>query len=168
MKEIWKKIEGYPDYKISNFGRVISNKHKEERLLKPGPDNNKYLTVNLCKNGKPKNHRIHRLVALAFIPNPQNKPCVNHIDETRQNNHIDNLEWCTYLENNIHGTCIQRTVLTQSIPVNQLSIDGQLIMRWPSIREASRNGFHGGHICDCAKGRIKTHKGFKWEYATTV
>ena len=103
LKEVWKDIEGYEDrYQVSNLGRmkrVITG-----RILKSGKNRGGYLYVNLCKNGKYKTHKIHRQVAQAFIPNPENKPEINHIDEDKSNNVISNLEWSTRKENVNHGT----------------------------------------------------------------
>lgn len=102
MQEIWKDIVGYEGlYQVSNMGRVRSL--KRNIILKPTSDMNGkgYYFVNL-KRGNPK--KIHRLVAKAFIPNPDNKPEVNHIDGNTKNNKIDNLEWCTHQENCVHYT----------------------------------------------------------------
>ena len=108
--EIWKDIEGYKGlYQISNYGNVKSlnyNKTGKERILKP--KKNIYLQIMLHQNAKVKYFYIHRLVATAFILNPKNYPCVNHKDENKQNNHVDNLEWCTYQYNNTYGTKPER------------------------------------------------------------
>lgn len=96
--EIWKDVPGYIGlYKVSNHGRVKSV--KKQLVLKICGSGNRYKTVALC-NGMRKTFRLHRLVAAAFIPNPDNKPCVDHIDGDQTNNHADNLRWVTYLENN--------------------------------------------------------------------
>lgn len=97
-EEIFKDIEGYEDlYQISNKGNVYSKKSK--RIKKPGIDKDTYLYVNLYKEGKAKYFRIHRLVALHFIENPENKPQVDHMDNNKQNNCIENLRWCDQREN---------------------------------------------------------------------
>jgi len=100
VKEHWKEIENYEDYLISDHGRVFSCKRK--KFLKPQKNRGGYLFVNLYKNGVHK-HYLHRLVALAFIENPENKRTVNHIDGCKTNNHISNLEWNTYSENVQHS-----------------------------------------------------------------
>jgi len=110
MKEQWKDIKDYEGhYKISNLGRVKNVKRNNNRYnkllkLKKGTDKYKYYHISLFKNGLCKEVSIHRLVAQAFIPNPDNKPEVNHIDGNKVNNKIDNLEWCTHKENFKHAS----------------------------------------------------------------
>ena len=100
--EKFKQIKGYENYLISNEGRVFN--YKYNRFLKPSNNSTGgYFYVTLCKNGVSKHHKIHRLVANAFIPNPENKPTVNHIDGIKTNNLVENLEWCTHSENSQHS-----------------------------------------------------------------
>jgi hypothetical protein len=93
----WKTIENYPKYQISDCGLLMNSRGN---ILKPGKNCDGYLHVDLYKNGKRKTCKIHRLVAQAFIPNPENKPQVDHIDRDPSNNHVDNLRWATSSENN--------------------------------------------------------------------
>ena len=115
--EIWKDIEGYEGlYQISNKGRVKSlgnNKNRKEKILSCKPNNKGYLRVNLYKNGKKKHFSVHRLVAIAFIPNPNNLLEVNHKDENKENNHVKNLEWCTSEYNNNYGTHNERSSISR-------------------------------------------------------
>lgn len=96
-----KRIKGFEDYLINVFGDIYSM--KSNIWLKQCNDKYSYLYINLCKKGKYKKFKVHRLVAETFIPNPDNKPQVNHKDGNKQNNHIDNLEWVTCSENHIHA-----------------------------------------------------------------
>ena len=120
MQEIWKDIEGYEGfYQVSNKGRVKSLKRKicsnsnhkyntlSEKLLKLS-GGGKYIQVILCKDGKTSAKLVHRLVAQAFIPNPNNYPVINHKDENKKNNDVRNLEWCTYKYNNEYNGRIDK------------------------------------------------------------
>ena len=117
--EEWRDIKGYEGkYQISNLGRVKSlNYHREnrEKILSNTPSKDGYLQVNLYKEGKRKPYSIHRLVALHFIPNPNNYEEVNHKDENKQNNTVNNLEWCTHKHNINYGTAKERMIKTQKI-----------------------------------------------------
>jgi len=103
MKEVWKKIEGYDLYEVSNFGNIKSLNFNKESILKLNLTDKGYLHVSLFKNRIKKTTSVHRIVAISFIPNPENKPCVNHIDGNKQNNKITNLEWVTVKENIHHS-----------------------------------------------------------------
>lgn len=107
IMEIWKDIKGYEGYyKVSNFGnvkRLVGIKVRKERILKPKISQTGYYCIVLCVNSKKRMYKNHRLVAQAFILNPENKPCVNHRDGKKLNNHVGNLEWATYKEDRIHA-----------------------------------------------------------------
>lgn len=141
-KEIWKQVVGYEGlYMVSNWGRVWSIRNKRFRKLKKG--DNGYYYVGLCKNGKTDWIKISILVAKHFIPNPDNLPQVNHIDEDKSNNCVDNLEWCTAKQNANHGTRNRRisekmTNGKLSKAVEQYTVDKILFAEYPSTREAER------------------------------
>jgi hypothetical protein len=103
MKEVWKDIKNYSGYRVSNLGRVKSFGFRKVIIRKLGVDKNGYLVVCLYKNKGKKMVKVHRLVAQAFISNPENKPEVNHKDGNKQNNCVDNLEWATASENQMHS-----------------------------------------------------------------
>ena len=112
MDEVWKDIEGYEGlYQVSNLGNVRSLKYaggNKVKLLKQYTDKKGYKRIGLYKNGKYKLYMVHRLVTIAFIPNPNNLPIINHKDEDKTNNNVNNLEWCTYEYNNTYGTARKR------------------------------------------------------------
>ena len=189
--EIWRtpiyKGEIYDNYQVSNLGRLINLNYRrtgKAKLMEPYEKGRKYLQVSLYKNGKEDWIYVHQLVAETFLPNPENKPCINHKiegDEGKKINMVffnedgsinkekSTIEWTTYEENNNYGTRNQRifektTNGKLSKPVLQLSLTGELIREYPSIKEAERNGFNHCNICQCCNGKQKTHKGFRWEY----
>ena len=127
MKEVWKDIKDFSNYEISNLGRIKSkekydsiNRLKPEIILKTRITTNGYEGVSLTKEGKRYNKEIHRLVAETFIPNPENYPVVNHKDEDKLNNKVDNLEWCTISYNNSYGTRLKRVSESQKGEKNHM------------------------------------------------
>lgn len=183
MKEIWKDIPNYEGlYEVSNFGRVKSKDRtllharcgtqtRKGKLLSAAKSTSGYLRVTLCKNNKTKTFSVHRLVAITFIPNPNNFPQVNHLDEDKTNNCVSNLEWCTQAYNNKYGTreirssMSNRNKKSSSKPVVQYSKHGKFINEWPSIREAGRQvGGKSTNISACCKRRMKTAYGYVWRY----
>ena len=125
--------------------------------------------VNLCKEGKRKTFRVNRLVAQAFMPNPNNLPEVNHKDENKLNNKVENLEWCTSEYNNNYGTRskkISKAMINGKLskPVYQYDENYNLVHEYPSTAECGRNGFNQGNVTACCRGKRKTHKGFYWSY----
>lgn len=176
MKEIWKKINNFDNYLVSNYGnikslsRVIKSPRGKtriipERILKPGKLQHGYLSVVLSNNIKSYTMRVHRLVAMAFIPNPNNLPIINHKDENPSNNHVDNLEWCTVKYNTNYGTGISRRCQSKSKPIIQLSINNIPIKNWVSAKEAANKlGLHPGNISRCCNGIRKQAYGFIWKY----
>jgi hypothetical protein len=173
MEEVWKDIEGYDDYQVSNHGRVKSLKYGKERIMTPHTINGGYLNVCLSKNSKINWYLIHRLVAEAFISNPYNLPYINHKDECKTNNHVDNLEWCTRQYNNTYGTGIQRMTeklkgrnnTKKSKTIYQYTLDGKFIKEFPSTMEVERQlGYSNGNISQCCLGKRKTAYGYVWKY----
>lgn len=109
-KRIWRDIEGFEGlYQVSNTGQIRSLRFGKTKILKVMADNRGYKSLSLYKNGKGKTYRVHRLVAQAFIPNPNNLPEVNHKDENKANNHVSNLEWISHKDNVNYGTRNKRT-----------------------------------------------------------
>ena len=170
--EIWKDIEGYEGlYQVNNLGRVKRYyKNSKEKILKPFSNRDGYLNVKLYKEGKSKQSKVHRLVAQAFILNPEDKPEVNHKDEDKTNNKVENLEWMTRRENINYGTHNEKVAKSlqnhkqTSKPIYGINVKTNEEIEFPSTMEAQRNGFDHSHIVDCLKGRRKSHKGYKWFY----
>ena len=169
--EVWRDIEGYEGmYQVSDKGRVRSMKFGKVKILKPSKDGGGYIFVYLCKNGKKKMCKIHRLVAQAFIHNTNSLPQINHKDEDKTNNKVENLEWCSAKYNNNFGTRIQRVAekMTNgklSKPVLQYTKDGKLVREWKSLMDVQRNlGYDHTNISACCLGRYKWIYGFVWKY----
>ena len=168
--EIWKNIEGYENYQISNYGRVKSLWYNREKILKSEIIRGGYLRVCLCQDGKKTMKLVHRLVAEAFLENPQNLPEVNHKDECKTNNQVSNLEWCDRKYNNNYGKKKQKigeyTRKRCSKRVDQIdAVSGEVVRQWESTNEAGRNGYSQSHVSACARGLQKTYKGYIWKYA---
>lgn len=174
--EIWKDIKGYEGlYQVSNLGNVRSVKRNcnqryglrevKERILKTGKTKKGYLIVVLSKEQTTKSHAVHTLVANAFIPNVNNYPQINHIDENKENNNVNNLEWCTNKYNCNYGTRTIRQKQKVSKPVLQYDLKGNFIKKWGSISEAAKNL----KMCitcisyNC-NGKRKTAGGYIWKY----
>ena len=168
-KEEWRDVVGYEGlYMVSNIGNVKSLKRTakskngsirtvSEKLRKIDKNKSGYLMVILNKEGKRKGMKIHRLVADAFIKNPYNLPQVNHRNEIKSDNRVENLEWCTQDYNNKYGTRTERT----SKKVKCLET-GKI---YPSLSEVQRQfGFSAGHICECCNGKRNICGGFHWQY----
>ena len=167
MKEIWKDIPNYEGYQISNLGRVKSLKRPyglKGRILKPKITRGYYI-VGLFKNSIGKWHYIHRLVWIAFNgPIPENMQ-VNHINEIKTDNRLENLNLMTPKENTNWGTRNERVSKKLSKVVLQFTLDDIFVKEYPSTKQVERElGFDCGHICDCCNGRLKTAYGYKWKY----
>ena len=194
-EEIWKPIkefEGY--YEVSNMGRVRSLNYKrtgKEKILKNIEDYKGYLEVGLTKNGKRKQFKVHRLVAEAFIPNPENKPCIDHINTIRNDNRIENLRWATHEENSnnpltkkkmsenhreqigennhMYGRIGENN--PKSKPIVQINPNtNEVLNTYSGISEASRQtGFKHSNISACCNNKFNRpgnniYKGYKWMF----
>lgn len=183
MNEIWKCITGYESmYQISNFGRVKSIERTcktkggglrpiSEKILNLPYDKDGYRTAYLSKDSNTITHKVHRLVAIAFIENKHNKPQVNHIDGNKSNNHVDNLEWVTNQENQLHAHDIglfDHSNKTRRKSVQQLTLAGDLVKKWNSATECGRNGYSRECVRDCCLSKQKTYCGYRWVYECTI
>lgn len=182
MEEIWKNVVGYEKYyQVSNFGNIKSLDRqvrvwhgyitKKGKILSPSIGSCGYYVIGLNANNKPKTCLVHRLVAQAFIPNPQNLECVNHKDENKLNNNVNNLEWCTKKYNINYGTCIKRRNETSrnncklSKVTLQYTLNGEFIKEWKSTMDIERTlGLSNKSISACCIGKQKTAYGFIWKY----
>lgn len=173
--EIWKPandFEGF--YEVSNLGNVRSLNYHNRGIIKnlvPVVDKYGYKKVCLCKGGKQYNRAVHRMVAAAFLENPHDLPQVNHINELKTDNRVENLEWCTAKQNVNHGSrnirMAQSKRNTNCKSVVQMDLSGKKIREWISFSEIKRMfGYDVGFIIRCCKGRSKTAYGYKWQYAT--
>lgn len=175
MKEFWKPIPGYEGiYEVSSTGMVKSLPRsssgkvsvKTERTLSSVDDGKGYRTIKLCKNGKIRRFFIHRLVALAFIQNPENLPFVNHKDENPSNNNVDNLEWCTQRYNVNYGNSLikmrEAAIKSEGRSICCYDLQGNLVKEYACFIDAVRDGHKRRHIEECIKGEKLTHHGLYW------
>lgn len=172
MTEIWRPIKNFEGlYEVSNLGRVKSVARKswngykmieqKEVITYGSKHSTGYMSKILYKDNKPYNKRVHRLVAEAFIPNPENKPTVNHIDEDKTNNNVYNLEWATMKEQNNHGTKNERRITKVGFKVMCIETGKEYI----SVRECARAmNLNQSAIRKQLLGMQRTHKGFTFKY----
>lgn len=177
--EIWRDIDGFDGYQVSNLGNVRSlnyNGTGNVQLLKPslsGP-NRGYKSISMQVADKVIRRNVHRLVARAFIPNPNDLPEINHIDEDGTNNKVNNLEWCDRIYNLNYGNRTQKFSDSKSILILQLNLDGTLVKEWKSQTEVARvlgldlgslsHCLHGYRIKNGVKFPVYSYAGYKWKY----
>lgn len=185
--EEWRNIIGFEGlYQVSNLGRLRSvdrkiwnpgkncYRNQHGKILNLSLDKGGYLRVTLSKEGKIKQYLVHRLVAMTFIPNPDNLPQINHIDECKTNNSVINLEWCDNEYNCNYGNHNNNISETQSISIAQYELDGTFIRNWKSSREVENIlGYSNVNILRCCNGgfysksrqkfvNVKQAYGYKW------
>lgn len=173
-KEVWRDIPGFPYYQASNKGRIrsierINRGRKFGKVLTQRPlySNKPYWGVSIRRNKKNMRIGVHRLVAMAFLPNPHHLPVINHKDENPNNNCVENLEWCTQKYNCNYGTRTARIKanMPQNKTVYQTTMSGEIVAEFPTIQDAARQtGICAGHICDVCKGNREFANGYKWRY----
>ena len=178
MKEVWKDIKDYEGlYQVSNLGRIksLSRFHytgwgknkgyiKKEKILTQTLLSIGYYIVTLCKNGESKKMFVHRLVAQAFLDNLNNFPCINHKDENKLNNNVNNLEWCSIKYNVNYGNCITKRANSKKKPVQRIDKDGNIYTYLSATDAGKELGINPNFISRCCTGERKTLYGETWNF----
>lgn len=174
--EVWKDIEGYEgSYQVSSYGRVRSldriddNNHPlKGQIIKQHLSNRGYYRVFLYKKQKMKAFSVHRLVASAFIPNPENKACIDHISCNKEDNSVSNLRWCSHSENMCNSITYEQNLKaheSKKIPVMCCDEEGNVIKIYPSISSVKEDGHSQGIVSQCCRGQKLRHHKMLWYYA---
>lgn len=170
--EIWKDIPGFPDYKVSNLGRVISYRGKTAKLLRASKSWYGYEQVSLSNGEKKRTMVVHRLVALAFIPNPEGKPCVDHINTIKTDNRPENLRWVSHKENSANPLTVEhmdeaRPLIKEkcSHPVYVYDEELNELSAFTSTKDAAIEvKGNQGNISSCCMGSLPRYRGLIWSY----
>lgn len=163
MGETWKVIPDFDPYEASDKGRIRRAHGVSYVILKPWTNQYGHEIVDIKIRGKRHVSYVHRLVAFAFINNPENKPCVNHKDNNPHNNVSGNLEWCTKKEN---SQWMSNQLRGTSVPVIATEIETGKQIRFDRLQDVRNFGFQPSCVCCCCKGKrgFSQHKGYRWRY----
>ncbi len=162
-KTEWREVKEYANYEVNQFGQIRHKKRKH--ILKPRSNNGGYQYVNFKIDGKNTNFAVHRIVANAFIPNPNGYTEVNHKDYDKTNNCVENLEWVSSSQNKIHAFQKKENHSCRGKAVNQFSKEGNFIQTFESVSAAARElNCSISAISNCCLGRTKTARGFRWSF----
>ena len=162
-KTEWREVKEYSNYEVNQLGEI---RHKKrQKILKPRDNNGGYQYVNFKINGKNTNFAVHRIVANAFIPNPNGYTEVNHKDYNKKNNCVDNLEWVSSSQNKQHSYLKQENKKSRGKAVNQYTKEGIFLKTFDSVSDAAKElGCCVAAISNCCLGRTKTSQGFQWSF----
>ena len=164
MEEIWKEIPGFEGlYQVSNYGEIRSTPRRGTAggVMKGHVDQKGYINITLRKDGMQYTQKLHRLIAITFIPNPHNYPEINHKDENKQNNRVDNLEWCTTSYNHEYGTRTLRASIRCGKPIRCIETG----VEYPGARWAARElNIDSSSITKALKNPNRTCGGYHWQY----
>jgi hypothetical protein len=187
MVERWKPVTGFGIYEISDHGNIRSIDRLSRNwvgefpvkgtMLRQQHNNRGYRYVRLWKDGSQVKKYVHRLVAEEFIPNPNNLPQINHLDNNPDNNHVSNLEWCTHEQNMKWSEAQGRAVWSEKakqnarkgwermwVPVVGENVITGEVLRFANLNDTKKSGFQPSCVCNCCKGLRKVHKGYRWSY----
>lgn len=172
----WRMVKGHPRYSVSCNGDVLNwswGRWSNVKICKIFKEKNGYMKVSIDE----KKFWVHRIVADAFIPNPQNKPCVDHINTIREDNRVENLQWTTYKENCNNPITNNRQKENAAMlgkfgsehpkakEIVQLTLNGRFVKKWSCAAEVERElGIYRGNITNCCRGKNKSAGGYKWMY----